>query len=686
MLTVFEREKVKDYLGDENAKLGFLQKYLNVARFSKSHTVFNVSGVFQLAGGPPVIVLPWFIRENSGVFDRDDISENSSRFFAFIREIKQCLDASIDLDSDASAIDIVLHSFLLRLLVEVPKLLSFNFHSDVSEVLDTIKGRWNIAADITRGPKPLKFTCSYGSLEKNIPVLIFIKSFLKEIMKGLCARKNRKIASEILLLLKEVDDQAVSRRLFSDANLWVKQNPEFREWSEICKFAFGFSIGGDVVSKEAGVAYQFQVDKFFEEVAVKVCSEIEGCEVHVQSREDILGGAFWVGDNGVSSTDPAQVSNSRYASIPDIVVESKEDYCVVECKYKPFRIPLINADSIFDDMIAFNRDDRNQLLSFMMSLRPSSDLSGKRITFSVLFPSREIEMFKFVDLVFPSAKLHMDPVVRNIIQNRREFGFESGLRIRFIGMNVSRALSDILSRKNDSSRLLGDILIGNKIESISSEKKTSFQKVLEKRVALTSIIVEKGKNDRNLGRVKLAKVIYMADTHLNLGLQADYKREAAGPLDQRMIYNEKYGVEAIGSRDAFFNAVQVRRESASPNRIRYCVGSNFAAIAQRARILFVDKYEQIETMVSLMMELDTDQSEIVATLYACWNDLIASGRRDVSDSEIIQEFQNGWHDSKKRFLERRLIGAIEWMKRHDLVPNGIKVSTRRKNIIDVSGF
>lgn len=199
------------------------------------------------------------------------------------------------------------------------------------------------------------------------------------------------------------------------------------------------------------------------------------------------------------------------------------------------------------------------------------------------------------------------------------------------------------------------------------------------------MIVNEGRNDKTLGRVKLAKVLYLADSHLNLNLQAQYSRFAMGPLDDRMIRNEKVGIESLGPKFAYFKVQEVKREDDTNERVRYIPGANINEMLKHVQSIFPDKLENIRKLIELLLPLNTERSEIVATLYACWNDLLLTKRRDLTNIEIINEFRNNWHPSKARFDEALLNRAIDWMKDQGLVPLGMGPKTIVR-VEDVAGF
>ena len=89
---------------------------------------------------------------------------------------------------------------------------------------------------------------------------------------------------------------------------------------------------------------------------------------------------------------------------------------------------------------------------------------------------------------------------------------------------------------------------------------------------------------------------------------------------------------------------------------------------------YFDKYwggytEQLNQFLSLSKKFTTEQSEIIDTIYAVWNDFLIEGKTP-SDDEIVDEVKNNWHERKKRFSDERLKKAIQWMKKQNLVPQG----------------
>ena len=208
-------------------------------------------------------------------------------------------------------------------------------------------------------------------------------------------------------------------------------------------------------------------------------------------------------------------------------------------------------------------------------------------------------------------------------------------------------------------------------EGLVIPEKTKFEKALCMRLAVAGLLVSHLYNDPSFGRTKLAKIFYLADAHEGLNLQTEYYREAAGPLDQRALYNERFGIEALAQKHHLFDVAPKGK------MIRYEPSSNFDKIQEFAAKHLGAKATNVIALAQAFEGLTTDQSEIVATLYACWNDFLIQ-KRAPTDDEIITEFLLHWHSRKARFSRTRLSKGLAWMRNHGIVPQGLGKLTSTK--------
>lgn len=92
---------------------------------------------------------------------------------------------------------------------------------------------------------------------------------------------------------------------------------------------------------------------------------------------------------------------------------------------------------------------------------------------------------------------------------------------------------------------------------------------------------------------------------------------------------------------------------------------------------FGDRRQDFQRLMNLMRPLDTEQSEIVATLYAVWNDLLVDGE-DFDDDRIVRGALTEWHKNKEKIPEDRWRRALGWLREKGLIPQGYGSRTKRK--------
>jgi len=201
--------------------------------------------------------------------------------------------------------------------------------------------------------------------------------------------------------------------------------------------------------------------------------------------------------------------------------------------------------------------------------------------------------------------------------------------------------------------------------------KTKFDTVIERRLALSAYIIDTLQPDKNFGITKFVKLLYLADRSTNLDLKTEYFRQAAGPLDPRAIYNPKVGILPLAQRHGYFELDK------SSKLHRFILRNNFVALKKKADDILKNEKKQIDYLIKLFAALDTDQAEIIATLHACWNDLL-NEEKNVSDDLLVRELLDKWHKKKKQFPVNRLKKAITWMREHKLIPNGDLPKTQVK--------
>lgn len=171
-------------------------------------------------------------------------------------------------------------------------------------------------------------------------------------------------------------------------------------------------------------------------------------------------------------------------------------------------------------------------------------------------------------------------------------------------------------------------------------------------------IIEKS-NKHNLGRVKAEKTLYLIEKEVGFDFDNNYVREAAGPLSEAI-----YKCEVIISKKNKW--VNVNNEK---KRIEYEILLDFNKYKKYYNKYYSDYNSEIEKIIDIMKKCDLDKSEMLATLYASWNDFIIKGEM-ISDIKIVKDIRENWNDRKKRFSEKEWLGVLNEMKEIGLIPKG----------------
>nr|WP_281409838.1 restriction endonuclease subunit S [Methylobacterium sp. BTF04] len=182
-------------------------------------------------------------------------------------------------------------------------------------------------------------------------------------------------------------------------------------------------------------------------------------------------------------------------------------------------------------------------------------------------------------------------------------------------------------------------------------------------------IVERSAFQSTFGRVKLQKIAYLAQVHAGVSeLEGAYLREAAGPLDREMISD----MEREAARLA---GIRVEQPHGVGSAVTYRLGDRRAAHRQELTAMLGVRTAKFDKLIEDTATIDTKGAEAVATLYAVWNDALIDGETP-PDMEIALAVLSEWHPEKARkFRIDELQTWLGWMRRHGLVPTGVRPRT-----------
>lgn len=207
----------------------------------------------------------------------------------------------------------------------------------------------------------------------------------------------------------------------------------------------------------------------------------------------------------------------------------------------------------------------------------------------------------------------------------------------------------------DPYKILNDIKKSNPL-SVKANN-TDFHK----RTVLAAEIVSQLKDDNHLGHVKLQKLMYLCQNTVSMPLHANFSRQAMGPYDPKLMRS----IDSQFQKRLWFKF----KKDEFPKYQPLEKSGEHAEWYQR----YFDNYiENINLIIKTFKSATTNQIELVATIYACWQKAIEN-ELVITNEILIKEVYN-WHKSKEKFQRENIEKAIKWMKDKGIYPgNSIKL-------------
>jgi len=167
-------------------------------------------------------------------------------------------------------------------------------------------------------------------------------------------------------------------------------------------------------------------------------------------------------------------------------------------------------------------------------------------------------------------------------------------------------------------------------------------------------IVTQFKDDPNFTHIKFQKLQYLAEHLIEADLNLNYYFQAAGPYDNKFMHSIAHKFE----RSKWFKEKDYK----------FIPLENQPQIEGYYQQYFEPKSTILNSLFSLLATATEAESEIIATLYAVWNNRIILNQT-ITDEILIQDFYN-WSSRKNQYEINQLTESLKWIKTNNLIPKG----------------
>ncbi|GGF30039.1 restriction endonuclease subunit S [Flavobacterium limi] len=167
-------------------------------------------------------------------------------------------------------------------------------------------------------------------------------------------------------------------------------------------------------------------------------------------------------------------------------------------------------------------------------------------------------------------------------------------------------------------------------------------------------------NTTDFGRVKFQKLLFLTEYICKIDFDSNYVKKVAGPYDDSLIKN----IEADFNRMRFFNVIQDKTDR---KRVRYTALPAANELENLFLENFSDESVKINSTILKFRPLNWGECELIATLYAVWNNRIIKNE-PITDELLYSDFME-WDQQKKKY-HSVFHKWLFWMKEERIIPDG----------------
>jgi len=194
--------------------------------------------------------------------------------------------------------------------------------------------------------------------------------------------------------------------------------------------------------------------------------------------------------------------------------------------------------------------------------------------------------------------------------------------------------------------------------NIPANKKAFAKQVLAGKIVSTFV------SDPNFTDIKFQKVQFLAEHLIQADLNLNYYYQAAGPYDNKFMHS----IYDDFRKQRWFD---YKNRQLIPLEKQEKIEGYFQGY-------FASAKEYLDWLFDILFPITEADAEIIATLYAVWNNRIIEAHQ-TTDDELIADFYQ-WSDRKKQYSKSQVENGLKFLIKNQITPRGFgQVIKRAKN-------
>ena len=195
-------------------------------------------------------------------------------------------------------------------------------------------------------------------------------------------------------------------------------------------------------------------------------------------------------------------------------------------------------------------------------------------------------------------------------------------------------------------------------DTIETIKQTAKVIPLERKV-LAGKIIHLLHDDKYFGLTKFQKILYLVENFAEVPFETNFIQERAGPYDKEFTI-------------AFRKEMQEKdwlQEEQKGNITKFIPGDSIGSLIKNYAVYFREKGKQIVFVIQQLKDKSTHDAELIATLYAVWNNRLIR-KKSVKIELLVEDFFNWSAKKKEEFQPEEVVSTYKWMKKIKFIPSG----------------